>query len=53
MAHIQHPNLVQFIGAVVDKHDDRKDISILQPQICVHRPQMAMVTLKIAWFDLE
>ena len=30
MAHIQHPNLVRFIGAVVDQRvDDRKDIPII------------------------
>ena len=30
MAHIQHPNLVQFIGAVVDKRvDDREDAPII------------------------
>ena len=30
MAHIQHPNLVRFIGAVVDKHvDDREDAPII------------------------
>ena len=30
MAHIQHPNLVRFIGAVVDKHvDDRRNVPIV------------------------
>ena len=30
MAHIQHPNLVRFIGAVVDKRvDDREDVPII------------------------
>ena len=48
MAHIQHPNLVRFIGAVVDKDvDSKKDVPIIVLELLDMNLRMAYTTEKL------